>query len=198
MKRQWRRTLRAQLRDARVLLRESWMSLCLFAVIVTSGALCFHLFYTYPETGQHPSFSRALHATFTLIFFETTLPFPEQWYLQLLFFLIPILGLVIVAEGLLRFGTALLNKQARGQMLHLSELIVEPGSQLRGWSLKKLAAQLDLSVVCYQGREMTDLHPNPDLVLEAGNKALVLASLETLEKMKGLNQTGEGQSTQAR
>jgi voltage-gated potassium channel len=356
MKRQWRRTLRAQLRDTRVLLRESWMSLCLFAVIVASGALCFHLFYTYPETGQHPSFGQALHATFTLIFFETTLPFPEQWYLQLLFFLIPILGLVIVADGLLRFGTALLNKQARGQkwqvamastyknhvivcgmgkvgyrvtlqllefgrevvgiesvpqgrfcekaralgipliignarrsetiikagvkqadaiipctddeltnldialdarelnpcikvvmrmfdadlarrvekgfgihtafstsalaapifaaaamrlnikhslyvgeqLLHLSELVVEPGSQLRGWSLKKLAAELDLSVVCYQGQEVTDLHPNPDLVLEAGDKALVLASLETLEQMKGLNQTGEGQSTRAR
>ena len=54
-------------------------------------------------------------ATFALIFFETLLPFPDQWYLQILFFIIPILGLAAVADGLLRFGNALTNRQARGQ-----------------------------------------------------------------------------------
>jgi len=346
MKRQWRRTLRAQLRDTRILLRESWVSLFLFMILLIGGALLFHLVYTYPDTGQHPSFSQALHATFTLIFFEMILPFPEKPYLQVLFFLIPILGLVVVADGLLRFGTALLNKQARGQkwqvamastykdhtivcglgklgyrvtqqllgfgqdvvgieinpegrfvdqaralgiplliadarrseslvkagvkraaavipctdielinldialdarelnpgirvvmrmfdadlarriergfgihtafsttalaapifaaaamrldikhsfylgdqLLNLSELVVEPDSQLTGWSLKELEAKLDLSTVCYQGQHVTDLHPSPDLVLGTGDKVLVLASLETLERLKDLNQ----------
>ena len=88
MKRQLQRTLCAQLRDMRALLRESWGSLLLFVVIVTGGALLFHFFYTHADTGQHPSFSEALHATFALVFFETLLPFPKQWSLQALFFII--------------------------------------------------------------------------------------------------------------
>ncbi len=345
MKRQLRRTLRAQLRDLRVLFRESRLSLFLFAAIVFGGALVFHFFYAYPDTGQSPSFAQALHATFALVFFETLLPFPEQWYLQVLFFLIPILGLAVVAEGLLRFGSALLNKQARGQkwqvamastysnhvivcglgklgyrvilqllkfgrdvvgievdpecrfvekvralgvplivasarrpeslsqagveradaiipatndeltnldialnarelnpkikvvmrvfdadlaeqmekgfdihtafsttavaapifaaaamrvniehsfyvgdqLLNLSEVNIVPGSQLAGWCLEKLEAELDLSVVCYHGQDLTDLHPLPDLCLAVGDKVLVLASLDTLERLNGLN-----------
>lgn len=345
MKRQLRRTLRAQLRDLRVLLRESWISLFLFSVIVAGGALIFHLFYTYPGTGQHPRFSEALYATFALIFFETILTFPEQWYLQALFFVIPIFGLAVIADGLLNIGGALLNKQARGekwqvamastynnhvivcgmgklgyrvteqllafgrdvvsietnpegrfvekaralgipliianarrsenlvkagveradaiipctddeltnldialdarelnpdikvvlrlfdadlanrvekgfgihtaysttalaapifaaaamrvnirhslyvgdQLLNLSDVIIEPGSQLVGWCIKKLEAELELSVVCYQGRELTDLHPDPNLCLAVGDKILVLASLDTLEQLSDLN-----------
>jgi voltage-gated potassium channel len=345
MKRRLRRTLRAQLRDLRVLFQESWLSLFLFVVIVIGGALIFCSFYTYPGTGLRPSFSEALHATFALIFFETLLPFPEQWYLQAPFFVIPILGLAVVADGLLRFGTALLNKQMRGQkwqvamastynnhvivcgmgkvgyrvvlqlldfdrevvgiesnpegrfvekaralgipmiianarrsenlikagikqadaiipctddeltnldialdareinpnikvvmrmfdadlakrvekgfgihtafstsalaapifaaaamrlnikhslyvgdqLLNLSEVVIKPGSRLAGWTIKKLEAEFDLSVVCYQGETAADLHPDPGLDLEAGDKLLVLASLETLERLNDVN-----------
>jgi voltage-gated potassium channel len=345
MKRQLGRTLQAQLRDMRVLFRESRVSLFLFAAIVIGGALLFRYFYAYPGTGEHPPFGEALHATFALIFFETLLPFPEQWYLQVLFFVIPILGLAVVADGVLRFGTALLNKKARGekwqiamastynnhiivcgigklgyrvilqllefgrdvvgieanpegrfvekaralgipllianarrsenlikagvkraeaiipctddeltnldialdacelspdikvimrlfdadlakrvekgfgihtaystsalaapifaaaamrvnikhsfyvgdQLLNLSEVFIQPGSLFIDWSLKKLEAALDLSVVCYQGKDVTDLHPDPELCLSVGDKVLVLASLETLERLSDIN-----------
>jgi voltage-gated potassium channel len=340
-----RRTLRAQLRDARVLFQESRNSLMAFATILIGGALIFHFLYTYPGSQQHPRFDQALHATFALVFFETLLPFPDQWYLQALFFIIPITGLAAVADGVLRFGTALTNKQARGQkwqvamastysnhviicgmgkvgfrvalellkfgrevvgielasegrfvekareldipviiadarrsenltkagveradaiipctddeltnldialdarelnpnikvvmrmfdpdlarrvekgfgihtafstsalaapifaaaamrvdvkhsfyvgdtLLNLSQLVIEPGSQLVGWSIEELETELDFSVVCYQGGEITDLHPNPDLHLSGGDKILVLASLDTLQHLNDLN-----------
>ncbi len=345
MKRQLRRTLHAQLRDMRVLFRESRISFFLFVVIVIGGALLFHFFYTNPDTGQHPRFSEALYATFALIFFETVLTFPEQWYLQALFFVIPILGLAAIADGVLHFGAALINKQTRGekwqvamastynnhvivcgigklgyrvtlqllefgrdvvgietnpegrflektralgipliianarrsenlikagvkqadaiipctddeltnldialdarelnpdikvilrlfdadlakrvgkgfgihtaysttalaapifaaatmrvniqhsfyvgdQLLNLSEVVIKPGARLVGWSLKNLETELDLSVVCYQGAEVTDLHPNSNLCLAVGDKILVLASLETLERLSDVN-----------
>jgi voltage-gated potassium channel len=337
-------TLRAQLRDAWVLLKESRSALLLLLLIVLSGALLFHFFYTYPGTNQHPRFGVAVHATFALIFFETLLPFPEQWYLQIFFFIIPILGLVAVVDGVLRFGTALVNKQARGQkwqvamastcrnhvivcgigkvgfrvvlellkfgrevvaielapegrfvekakvlgipviigdarrssnlvkagvkradviipctdnelanldialdarelnpdikvvmrmfdadfarrvengfgihtafstsalaapifaaaamrvavrhsfyvgdtLLNLGEVLIEPGSSLVGWTVEKLEAEFDLSVVCYQARETTGLHPTPNLCLEGGTKMLILASLETLRRVDAL------------
>ncbi len=109
------RFLRAQLRDASVLFQEFRWSLLLFALIVFGGGLLLHLFYTYPESGQHPEFGRALYAAFSMIFFEIQLPYPQQTALQALYFLIPILGLAVAADGVLRFSGALLSKQARGQ-----------------------------------------------------------------------------------
>ena len=109
------RRARAELRDAQVLFRESRSSLLLFAMINLCGGIVFHLAYTYPGTEVRPSFFQALHGTFTLVFFELSLPFPDQWYLQPLFFLIPIAGLIVATDGIVRFGTALFNKQERGQ-----------------------------------------------------------------------------------
>ncbi|MFZ5916831.1 MAG: potassium channel family protein [Chloroflexota bacterium] len=351
MKGGFRRVLRAQLRDLRVLLRESWVSLFLFVVLVTGGALLFHAFYVHPEGNPPPSFMEALHHTFALIFFEITLPFPgpEQWYLQVLYFVVPILGLAVAADGLLRFGTALLNKQSRGQkwqaamaltlknhvivcglgkvgyrvilellkfgrevvgiesnpegrfvekvralrvpliianarrsenlikagvkhadviipctddeltnldialdareinpdikvvmrlfdadlarrvekgfgietaystsalaapifaaaamhldirhslyvgdqLLNLSEITVRPGSTLVGWSVQQLEAEFNVSVVCHDGSQGTDLHPRADLCLQVGDRVLLLASLETLKRLQGLNRAAD-------
>lgn len=109
------RRIRAEARDLRVLLNESRVSLLLFAGIVIGGAAIFHWSYTFPGTQEHPTFTLALYGTFGLIFFEGVLPFPGQWYLQPLFFIIPILGLAAVLDGVGRFGSALLDKQKRGQ-----------------------------------------------------------------------------------
>jgi voltage-gated potassium channel len=110
-----RRALRAQWRDGRVLLGESRAALILFFTLVLGGAGMFYFFYTDPITGQSISFPQALYSAFGLIFLQGTLSFPDQWYLQVLFFLLPILGLVIVVDGVVRFGSALTNKQERGQ-----------------------------------------------------------------------------------
>lgn len=112
----WQRNVRAQLRDLRVLSQESGKSVLLFVLILFVGAFLFHTIYTYPETNQHPTFSQALHATFALIFFEIVLPFPPHpWYVQTLYFVVPVLGLATIADGVMHFGTALVNKQSRGQ-----------------------------------------------------------------------------------
>jgi Trk K+ transport system NAD-binding subunit len=336
-------------------LRESRTSLILFLIILIGGAFIFRLFYTYPDTLQHPSFGEALYATFAMVFleFETVLTYPDEWYLQILFFVIPVLGLAAIADGVLRFGTALTNKQARGQkwqvamastysdhviicgmgkvgfrvalellkfgrevvaiepdtdgrfvekakaldipviiadarrteslikagvrranaivpctddelanvdialdareqnpnikvvmrlfdpdlanriakgfdietafstsalaapifataamglnvkhsfyvgdtLLNLSQVTIEPGSQLIGWRLEKLESELDMSIVCYQGEEITDLHPTPDIRLDAGDEILVLASMDTLEQLSDLNRGSPGHLT---
>jgi voltage-gated potassium channel len=113
--RRLRRALQAQIRDTYVLVQESRISLVLFLIIIFGGALVFHLAYIVPGTGRHPALGEALYATFSLLFFSPELPFPDQWYLQALYFVIPILGLAAVADGILRFGGALVSKQSRGQ-----------------------------------------------------------------------------------
>ncbi len=111
----WRRTLRAQARDARVLLHESRRALIWFAILMAGGALIFYALYRDPHTGESIGFLEALYGTFGLLFFQSSLEFPDHWLLQLLHFVIPILGLVVVADGLVSFGVALTNKQDRGQ-----------------------------------------------------------------------------------
>jgi voltage-gated potassium channel len=115
VKRQWRRVLRAQLRDAHVLFAESQTSLLFFAAVIIGGAVALRLFYACPDTGQHPPFGEALYAALSLVFFNSVFPYPNEWYLQLLFFAIPILGLAAGAETVMSLGSALMNKQGRAQ-----------------------------------------------------------------------------------
>lgn len=339
------RALRAQWRDARVLLGESRGALTLFIILVMGGALMFYFFYIDPMSGERISFSQALYSTFALLFFQGTLNFPDQWYLQLLYFILPILGLIVVVDGVVRFGTALTNKQQRGQkwqvamastysghviicgmgrvgyrvalellkfgrevvaieadekchfaekamalgipvifadarrqenlikagieqadaiipctndelsnldialdareinpglkvvmrmfdaefaarvekgfgihtaysvsalaaptiaaaamrvrvrssfyvgntLLNISEVAISPNAPIVDWSVRQLEEKLDLSVVSYIDGEVTHLHPDPDLRLTAQSKILVLATLETLQRLEELN-----------
>ncbi len=106
--------LRAYRRITWLLFRESQNSLVLFLIIWLGGALIFYTFY-HPNDRQI-SFMEALYDTFTLIFFGTSPEFPKSpWYLQLLFFIIPIFGLSVVVDGVIRFGTALFNKNINAQ-----------------------------------------------------------------------------------
>lgn len=337
--------MRAQWRDAVVLFHESRSALILFVALIFGGALLFYFFYTDPYTGQRINFSEALYGTFALLFFQGSLEYPHQGFIQILYFIIPILGLVVVADGIIRFGVALTNKQERGQkwqtamastynghviicgmgkvgfrvaleliklnrdvvaieanpegrflektralgipviladarrsenllkagvdradavipcteneltnldialdvreinpnakivlrmfdpelalrvekgfgihtafsvsalaaptfaaaslridvrssfyvgdqLLNISEITIQPGATVEGWSIEKLEHNLDLSVVSYIEGGLTHLHPEPGLLLTAGCQLLVLATLETLQKLGGLN-----------
>jgi voltage-gated potassium channel len=108
----WKRTLLATWRDTRVLLRQFWLPLALFAVSVLVGGLIFDLLYTTSQV-QDLSYSEALHAVFSMIFFEQTIPLPPQWYLQIFFFVMPLVGLAVIAQGVVNFGVMLFNKRAR-------------------------------------------------------------------------------------
>ncbi|MBN2043370.1 MAG: NAD-binding protein [Anaerolineales bacterium] len=346
VKKNRRRNLKAQFRDARVLFQESQVSLLLFALLIFGGTLIFHFAYHDPASGETPSFSESLYVTFSMIFFQALLDFPSEWYLQILFFVIPIVGLTLVADGILKFGTALFNKQERGQkwqvsmasiyrdhiivcglgkvgyrvilellrfgkdvvaveidekgrffdkvmalnvpvilgdatrsenlrkagvqyadailpatndqmanleialdareinpgikvvmrmfdqefarkvekgfgihtafstsaltapifaaaamrlnikhsfyvgdeLMNLSELIISPESDLIGWSLNRLEREMDLTVLYFMDGEIRDIHPDKERVLDAGDDLLLLASIETLQKVRRLNQ----------
>jgi voltage-gated potassium channel len=109
------RKLRAQWRDGRVLFRESRFSILLFFATIILGAAILKLFYTDPLSGRPLAISEAVYTTFAMVFFEMTIPYPDHWYLQALFFIIPILGLAAIANGVIRFWTALTNKEERGE-----------------------------------------------------------------------------------
>jgi Trk K+ transport system NAD-binding subunit len=49
-------------------------------------------------------YTEACYSVFQLVFMESSLAFPEEWYLQPLFFLIPIVGLGTMADSLVRLA----------------------------------------------------------------------------------------------
>lgn len=111
MNRSFRRYLVASWRDVRILCREFRVSLLLFVGLLLVGAIILDGLYVSPKTGRGLSFSEALHVVFTLIFFETNVDFPDIWYLQLFFFVVPLVGLGVIAQGVVRFGVTLFGKR---------------------------------------------------------------------------------------
>ncbi len=120
LKKNWRRKLRPRSGMRECLFQESQVSLLLFALLILAGTLVFHYAYHDPGSGESPSFSESLYVTFSMIFFQTLLDYPSEWYLQIIFFIIPVVGLTLVADGVLKFGTALFNKNERGQKWQVS------------------------------------------------------------------------------
>jgi hypothetical protein len=96
--RPWKRYLLANWRDMRVLLRQFYMPLLLFAVSVLLGGLCFDVLYTHTEV-QDLTYVEAVYDIFSMIFFGASVPFPNHWYLQAFFFVMPVVGLGLIAQG---------------------------------------------------------------------------------------------------
>ena len=90
------------LRFARYLFWEFRWPLGIFSTLVLVGGLILHLCYEYDH--HRLPFAHACHAVFLMIFLESSLDFPTEWYLQPLFFLLPIVGLGAVADSLVRLA----------------------------------------------------------------------------------------------
>lgn len=100
----------ANLRVFVLLWRRFRLSLTLFAVLVVGGSLVLWWAYTFPESGQQLSYPQALYAIVSMLFFESVVPLPHG-ALQILFFAVPLLGLTVIVEGLVRFSLLLLDRR---------------------------------------------------------------------------------------
>ena len=109
------RAMRAQFRDTYVLLLESRASLLAF-FLVWFGSATILAFYHHEAGGPIGlPWDEALWVAFVLIFFGPGDGYPDSGLVQFLYYVVPILGLLIIVDGLLRFGTAFFDKQVRGQ-----------------------------------------------------------------------------------
>lgn len=93
--------LHVRLRYWAFLLREFRYPLGIFGLVVLGGGLVMRHAY---HRQQVPTYAEACYDVFLQIFMEPQIPFPDQWYLQPLFFLIPIVGLAAIADSVVRLG----------------------------------------------------------------------------------------------
>jgi len=110
----WQRDLRATLRDTAVLLREFRGALLAFALTLVAGALAWQALNL--AAGQPvPPIVEAAYVVLTMIFLQAGVEFPAAWYLQAFFFVMPVLGLAILARGAADFSVLFFNRKERGE-----------------------------------------------------------------------------------
>src|SRR5262245_31639425 len=102
--------LRRLLGRGKYMLREFRWPLVVFGGLVLLGGALFS------QTMPNMSYGRACYGVYMLIFVQPYLDWPEhQWYNQLLFFVIPIIGLGAVADSVVRLGYLIFARKRRLQ-----------------------------------------------------------------------------------
>lgn len=61
------------------------------------------------DPGQHLDFVAACYQVYTQLFFEHSSGLPEDWILRVMYFTVPIVGALVLAEGVLKIGTSLMD-----------------------------------------------------------------------------------------
>src|SRR5437867_4234799 len=97
-----RHSLHAPYLFARFLLHEFRWPLGVLGGLVLGGGLLLRL--AYPGHPEPLTYSAACYELFAMLFFQQKLEFPVQWYLQPLFFVVPLIGLGAIADSLVRLG----------------------------------------------------------------------------------------------
>jgi voltage-gated potassium channel len=105
---------RASFRDTTLLLREFGAPLFFFFLtIIVGGALYFGIAEAVGEPVK--SFMEAVYLVLTMTFLQPSGDFPRYFGLQIFYFIMPIIGIGALAQGLTDFGILLFNRRARSK-----------------------------------------------------------------------------------
>lgn len=113
-KHRWRH-IQASFRDTRILLREFRTPLFWFSFVVVGGGLLYDLL---SRALGEPVGTRAesIYIILTSAFLQpSNRDFPTHIVLQLFHFLMPIVGIILLAQGLADFGSLLFNRKSRNK-----------------------------------------------------------------------------------
>ena len=110
------RSWKATWRDTLILLKEFRTPLFIFTVAVIGGGLLYYAIATgVGERDLARSPTEAIFIILTAAFLQPSGEFPRHYGLQLFHFLMPVIGIIILAQGLADFGSLLFNRRARSK-----------------------------------------------------------------------------------
>ena len=107
--------LRASIRDTRILLGEFRSALLWFSIAILGGGV---LFYYLSNLFNEPvgSLTEAIYIVLTITFLQPpNRDFPHNIILQSFHFIMPLVGVIMLAQGLADFGTLIFNRRARNK-----------------------------------------------------------------------------------
>ncbi len=109
------RTIKKNWRDTRVLLRAFSRPIVVFFMLIGVFGLAYWQLALWAGVQDPPSAVEAIFLVLAMIFLQANVPFPDPWYLQLFFFVMPVLGLAWLGAGAANLGVKLFNRSERGQ-----------------------------------------------------------------------------------
>jgi Trk K+ transport system NAD-binding subunit len=110
------RSWKATWRDTLILLKEFRTPLFIFTVAVVGGGLLYYAIASgVGEKDLAHSPTEAIFIVLTAAFLQPSGQFPRHYGLQLFHFLMPVIGIIILAQGLADFGSLLFNRRARSK-----------------------------------------------------------------------------------
>ncbi len=165
----WYRALATNMRDTLILLRQFRGSLLAFGfTFVGGGALYFRLAQITQEA--HPaSLPEAFFLILSMIFLQANADFPSVWYLQLFFFVMPLIGFTVLGQGVADIGVLLFNRRARGEAWQVAvadtfkDHIVIVGLDHLGFRIARALHELGESFIAIE------LKPEADLISQVQN-----------------------------
>src|SRR5512138_1735627 len=101
-------------RDTVILLREFQIPLFIFTVTMIGGGIAYSALASSAGEPVH-SLVEAIYIVLTATFLQPVGEFPNHLRLQLFHFIMPVVGVVILAQGLADFGSLLFNRRARSK-----------------------------------------------------------------------------------
>jgi Trk K+ transport system NAD-binding subunit len=107
------RALRASLRDTLVLLRQFAWPLLAFAITVIGGGTLYYFLAELAGENLH-NLPEAIYRALLMTFLQAG-DFPKTGYLEIFYFAMPIIGLVLLAQGMADFGVVFFNRRSRSK-----------------------------------------------------------------------------------
>ncbi|MCG3127325.1 MAG: Glutathione-regulated potassium-efflux system protein KefC [Phycisphaerae bacterium] len=133
----------------RVVLRQFGVRFVVMAAVMLGGAALFVAYHGPPR----PTMAKALFYTWSLIFGEAPEAFPDALPLRVIFFVVPILGLTLIIEGIVDFAFTLRDRRrfeknwCMNMAAAMSGHIVLIGLGRLGFRVYRLLRRLGESVV---------------------------------------------------
>lgn len=113
MKNRWR-SLRAGWRDTLILINEFKTPLVLFSLTVIGGGFAY--FFLARNVGEPVNdYGEAVYTVLGATFLQAAGDFPRSFSLQIFYFIMPLIGIIFLAQGLTDFGVLLFNRKSRGK-----------------------------------------------------------------------------------
>jgi voltage-gated potassium channel len=104
----------ASLRETGILLREFRLPVIIFSTAILGLGLLYHHLASQSGEPLH-SVPEAIYLMLTLAFLQPSGSFPRAPVLQVFYFLLPLIGVGTLAQGLAEFGVMLFNRRARSK-----------------------------------------------------------------------------------
>lgn len=91
--------------------------LVVFIGVVILSIIDLNLNYVNPETQSGLDLGAAAYTVFALLVFESPIPLPASWVTRLVFFAIPIVGILILGQVIIRLGSNLFDRNLRNRSM---------------------------------------------------------------------------------